>query len=71
LIKKKIQGISQRDCRSFYQVLIENRKELLERIKNFYLLNIHKKFYDQSYVFDVCLGKVTYINNNNKNINNM
>ncbi len=33
--------------------------ELLERIEKFYLENIHEKFYDSSYIFDVCLGKQT------------
>ena len=52
-------GISQRDCRSFYHILIEHRADLLARIKHFYSQNIHKRFYDASYVFDVCLGKVS------------
>lgn len=51
-------GISQRDCRSFFQVLIDNRHEILDRIKSFYSEHIHGKFADSSYIFDVCSGKV-------------
>ncbi len=51
-------GISQRDCRSFFEVLIQQRNDILNRIRDFYITNIHGKFSDDSYVFDVCSGKV-------------
>lgn len=52
-------GVSQRDCRSFYQTLVDNRADILERVSKFYVANIHGKFFDSSYVFDVCSGKKT------------
>ena len=51
-------GISQRDCRTFYQILIESKQDIQTRIETFFKNNIHKKFFDDSFVFDVCLGKV-------------
>jgi hypothetical protein len=51
-------AISQRDCRTFFQVLLNSKSEIQKRIESFYLGNIHEKFFDQSFVFDVCLGKV-------------
>jgi len=56
--KNKLIGISQRDCRTFYKTLLDSKEELSERIQTFYLNNIHTKFFDDSFVFDVCLGKV-------------
>lgn len=53
-------GVSQRDCRSFYQTLVDNRADILERVSKFYVANIHGKFFDSSYVFDVCSGKVIF-----------
>ena len=51
-------GVSQRDCRSFYQVLLDNKQDILDRIKSFYSSHIHKQFPDSSFIFDVCSGKV-------------
>jgi hypothetical protein len=57
--KNELIGISQRDCRSFYRILIEMKHEIYDRIEKFYLNNIKDKFFDDSFVFDVCLGKKT------------
>lgn len=51
-------GISQRDCRTYFQILQDNKSDIKQRIEHFYLDNIYKKFLDDSFVFDVCLGKV-------------
>jgi hypothetical protein len=51
-------GISQRDCRTFYQILIESKQDIQTRIETFFKNNIYKIFFDDSFVFDVCLGKV-------------
>ena len=51
-------GISQRDCRTYFQILQDNKSDIKQRIEQFYLDNIYKKFLDDSFVFDVCLGKV-------------
>lgn len=56
--KNQLIGISQRDCRSFYQILLDNKDEILNRIVNFFVEKIKDKFFDESFVFDVCLGKV-------------
>lgn len=53
-------GISPRDCRTFYQMLLNFKSDLQTRIETFYFNNIYKKFFDESFVFDVCLGKVNY-----------
>ena len=52
-------GISQRECRSFYKFVVEIKHEILKRIRTFYMDKIKGKFFDSSYVFDVCLGKVS------------
>lgn len=53
-------GISQRDCRSFFQILLDGRTEILGRIEKFFVEKIRGKFFDDSFVFDVCLGKVYF-----------
>jgi hypothetical protein len=59
--KNKLIGISQRECRTFYQILIDNKSDILERIKLFYLKHLHEKFLDDSYTVDLALGKVVFI----------
>lgn len=53
-------AISPRDCRTFYKMLLDSKSELQSRIEGFYVNNIYKKFPDESFAFDVCLGKVKF-----------
>ncbi|RNA08611.1 cell division cycle 123-like protein [Brachionus plicatilis] len=55
--KDRLVGISQRECRSFYQILLDGRNEMMQRIEYFFAEKIQGKFLDESFVFDVCLGK--------------
>ncbi|CAF0739772.1 unnamed protein product [Brachionus calyciflorus] len=55
--QNKLIGITQRDCRAFYQILIDNKIEIQTRIEKFFVEKIQDKFFDPSFVFDVCLGK--------------
>ncbi len=58
VLKNKLIGVSQRDCRTHYKILLDLKEELLERVEDFYLKNIYTKYFEDSFVFDVCLGKV-------------
>jgi hypothetical protein len=50
-------GISQRDCRTFYKYIHDKKDKIIQLIENFYVNNIHEKFYDSSFTFDVYIKK--------------
>ena len=54
----KLIGVTQRDCRTFYKILLDNKSDILDRIKYFYETKLNGNFLDDSYTVDLALGKV-------------
>ena len=56
-LKSVIEGISQRDIRTFYKFIHEKKEKIIQLIKDFYNNHINQKFFTNSFVFDVYIKK--------------
>ena len=59
----KLVGITQRDCRTYYKFIENNKEKIIQLVKDFYNCNLKEKFSNSSFVFDVYIKKDVIIKN--------